>query len=63
MERNKPSDRLADAAELRPGGGCAEFRLGLVLAALNQRLEDGLSPEEEVQVRKEIAALEAKLGL
>ncbi len=44
-------------------GGCQDFRLGLVLAALERRLTQNLSPEEKAAVKARIASLEAEMGL
>jgi len=44
-------------------GGCLDYRLSLVLAALRRRLDEDLEAEEERDVRAQIAALEEQLGL
>lgn len=47
-------------------GGCADHRETMRLIAFRKRLNDAeetLSPEERIELEKEVAALEKHLGL
>ena len=46
-----------------PAGGCQDYRLGLVIAALERRLAQAADEEEAARLRAEIASLEKRLGL
>lgn len=58
------NDRLisADVPPAAPGG-CGDYRLGLVLSALNKRLAENPPAEEAAKIQAEIDELEAKMGL
>lgn len=45
-----------------PLSGCTNYRMGLVLTALNQRLAENPPPEEAKILQAEIEAIEAQMG-